>query len=156
MNTCRIFIVRHTQTTGNIEKRLTGRHDYEITAEGQKYIQLLTDELKNVKFDAIYSSTSGRAKKTIMLLAEKNRKPIIQKEDLCEMYFGIYDGWTWEEVNKINPQIRQNQITTNEIAGIPEQESMDNVAERVYKCIETIAMENIGKNSINRVAWCIY
>lgn len=142
---CRLFIVRHTQTTGNVEKRFTGRHDYEITTEGQEYIELLTEELKNIKFDEIYSSTSGRAKKTIMPLAEINNKQIIEDENLCEMYFGIYDGWTWEEVNKINPQIRQNQIITNEIVGIPEQESMEEVAERMYACIESIANENIGK-----------
>ena len=27
----RIFIVRHTETVGNIEKRLTGRQDYALT-----------------------------------------------------------------------------------------------------------------------------
>ena len=145
MSKCRLFIVRHTQTTGNVEKRFTGRHDYEVTPEGQEYIELLTEELKDVRFDAVYSSTSGRAKKTIMPLAEINNKPIKEDENLCEMYFGIYDGCTWEEVNKINPQIRQNQIITNEIVGIPEQESMEEVAERMYACIEGIANENIGK-----------
>lgn len=145
MGKCRIFIVRHTQTVGNIEKRLTGRCDYEITPEGKEYIDLLTEELKDVKFDEVYSSTSGRAKKTIMPLAEMNNRTIIENEDLCEMYFGIYDGWTWEEVNKVNPQIKANQILTNEIVGIPEQEDMEAVADRMYNCIEGIARKGADK-----------
>ena len=145
MSKCRIFIVRHTQTVGNIEKRLTGRHDYEITDIGNEYIELLTQELKDVKFDEIYSSPSGRAKKTIMPLAKLNNKTIIENQDLSEMYFGIYDGWTWEEVNKVNPQIKQTQIEINEIVGIPEQEAMEEVAERMYKCIQNISNESLGK-----------
>ena len=61
------------------------------------------------------------------------------------MYFGIYDGWKWEEVNKIHPEIKENQTKMNEIYGIPQQETMKGVAERMYRCIEKIAREHIGK-----------
>ena len=30
-----IYLIRHTQTIGNIERRLTGRKDYDITADGK-------------------------------------------------------------------------------------------------------------------------
>ena len=36
-----IVIVRHTETIGNIEKRLTGKHDYEITPRGEILISKL-------------------------------------------------------------------------------------------------------------------
>ena len=52
----KIYLVRHTQTIGNIEKRLTGRCDYEVTEEGKKYIDKLTQRLKNIKFDIIVSN----------------------------------------------------------------------------------------------------
>jgi len=44
----RVFIVRHTETIGNVEKRLTGRQDYEITERGQVLIQKLTKELNEI------------------------------------------------------------------------------------------------------------
>lgn len=141
----RIFIVRHTETIGNIEKRLTGRKDYDITENGKNLIYKLTQELKNVKFDKIYSSTSKRAISTVEPLAILNKIHIEEKEDLCEMYFGIYDGWKWEDVNKIQPEVKQEQIRINEIKGIPEQETMEQVAERMYQCITEIASSNIGK-----------
>ena len=139
MSKCRLFIVRHTESVGNIEGRLTGRKDYPLTENGKKYVKLLTEKLKDIKFDAAYSSTSGRAEKTIEPLAILNHLKIHEKEGLCEMYFGIYNGWKWEDVNRINPQIRQTQMEINEIAGIPEQETTEETANRMYQCIQKIA-----------------
>lgn len=145
MKKTRIFIVRHTETVGNIEKRLTGRQDYEVTPRGEKLIQKLTSELSNIKFDKIYSSTSGRAIRTVENLAELNNLEIETKEDLCEMYFGKYDGWKWEDVNRIQPEIKQRQNEINEISGIEDQETMEHVADRMDKCIRDIVQANIGK-----------
>ena len=144
MNT-KLYIIRHTRTVGNDEKRLTGRQDYEITEEGETYIEKLTDRLKDVKFDKIYSSTSGRAIKTIEPLAKLNGLEIETNENLCEMYFGIYDGWKWEDVNKVNPKIKEIQNETNEIIGIPEQETTEKVANRMYNYIRAISIENSEK-----------
>lgn len=141
----RIFIVRHTETIGNVEHRLTGREDYEVTKHGEVLIQKLTQELKNIKFDKIYSSTSKRTFKTIEPLSKLNKVNVIRLDNLCEMYFGIYDGWKWEDVNKVQPEIRENQKKINEIYGIENQESMQEVAERIYNCITDIAHKNPSK-----------
>ncbi len=141
----KMYIVRHTQTVGNVENRLTGRTDFDLTEEGQEFANRLTEKLSKVKFDVAYSSTSPRTHKTIQKLADLNNLKIIEDEDLCEMSFGIYDGKTWEEVNKINPKIKQTQNETNEIRNIPEQESMENVTKRVYRKMLENAQENLGK-----------
>ena len=141
----RLFIVRHTETIGNVEKRLTGRQDYEITEKGKMLIQKLTRELESIKFDKIYSSTSGRAIKTVERIAQKQNLKIEKSSELCEMYFGKYDGWKWEDVNKIQPEIKQTQNEINEIVGIPRQESMEETANRIYNYILKILKENEGK-----------
>ncbi len=142
----RIYIVRHTQTVGNIEKRLTGRKDYEVTDQGQIYISKLTQRLKEVKFDKAYTSTSKRTSKTIQELADLNGLKIIEEDGLCEMYFGIYDGKTWEEVNRIDPKIHKLHQETNEICEIPTQETTQEVTKRMYDTICRIVNENVGKN----------
>ena len=141
----RLFIVRHTETIGNVEKRLTGRQDYEITEKGKMLIQKLTRELESIKFDKIYSSTSGRAIKTVERIAQKQNLKIEKSSELCEKYFGKYDGWNWEDVNKIQPEIKQTQNEINEIVGIPRQESMEETANRIYNYILKILKENEGK-----------
>lgn len=142
----KIYLVRHTQTIGNIEKRLTGRNDYELTKEGSKMVKLLEEKFRNIEINAIYSSTSKRTIQTVQQIAEEKGLKIIQDERLCEMYFGIYDGWKWEDVNKVNPKIHGLHVQTNEIMQIPKQESTQEVANRMYECIKQIAQENIGKN----------
>ena len=148
MNITKIVLVRHTQTTGNVEKRLTGREDYPLTPDGEKYVDNLTNRLKDIKFDKAYASTSGRAIKTIQKIADINNLQIEQDENLCEMYFGIYDGWKWEDVNNVNPTIKQNQIKVNEIMGIPDQETTKQVEERMTNAITRIARENKGKTIV--------
>ena len=141
----KLYIVRHAETEGNIEKRLTGRKDYNLTEKGEKTAEKLAQRLSDVKFDALFSSSSNRTKKTIEPIAKQNNLPIVQLDDLCEMYFGDYDGWKWEDVNKINPEIKHRQNEINEISGIPNQESMEETAERMYKCVKKICDENEGK-----------
>ena len=140
-----IYLVRHTQTTGNVEKRLTGRTDYELTEDGKIFVHKLTERLKEVRFESAYSSASDRTLKTILPLAKLNNLEIIREDNLDEMDFGIYDGWTWEEVNKVNPKIDQLHKEKNEIMEIPKQESTEEVAKRMYNEIEKIARDNLGK-----------
>lgn len=142
----KIYLVRHTQTVGNIEKRLTGRADFEVTEKGYESVNKLTEKLKDIRFDIAYASTSKRTSKTIQRLADINNIEIYEKEQLCEMYFGIYDGMTWEDVNKLNPQISKLHKETNEIMKIPNQETTEAVTERMYNIMIEIANNNIGKN----------
>lgn len=141
----KIFLVRHTETVGNREGRLTGRKDYELTHKGQALVAQLTEKLKDIHFSKMYASTSGRTVKTIEPLAKLNNLTIEQLESLSEMYFGIYDGWKWEEVNQIQPEIKNTQNEINEIVGIPKQETMEEVANRMMKTMTRIAKENEGK-----------
>lgn len=141
----KVILVRHVETVGNIEHRLTGKHDYALTQYGISTINQLTNYLKDVKIDAIYSSPSERAIKTVEGLANLNKLNVQCIENLSEMYFGIYDGWKWEDVNKVNPLISCMQSETNEIMCIPNQETTAEVAQRMYKQIKSCANENLGK-----------
>ena len=140
-----IYLVRHTETVGNVEDRFVGRTDFDITERGEKYIEEFTERLKNVKFDKAYSSTSPRTRKTIQKLAMINHIIIEETDQLCEMDFGDYDGKKWEEVDKINPEVRKTRDLINEIKHIPNQETIQEVTERMVKTMHTIAKNNVGK-----------
>ena len=140
-----IYLIRHAQSVGNIEKRLTGRVDYMLTDEGRNQVKKLTDRLKDVHFDVAYSSPMSRAIDTIKPLTELNNLDAIKEEKLSEMYFGIYDGFKWKEVNEIDASISNRRKETNEISGISNQESTQQVKKRMYKVISNIADNNIGK-----------
>ena len=140
-----IYLIRHAQSVGNVERRLTGRIDYPLTDEGSNQVKKLTNTLKNIHFDVAYSSPLSRAVETIKPLAELNNLSINKDNNLSEMYFGIYDGYKWDEVNKIDLSISDNRIKTNEISGIPNQENIKQVEDRMYKVISGITNNNKGK-----------
>lgn len=140
-----IYLIRHAQSIGNIEKRLTGRVDYSLTDEGSKQVEKLTDSLKNIHFDVAYSSPLNRAVETIKPLTKLNNININVEDNLSEMYFGIYDGATWEEVNKIDSTISNTLEQINEIVGIPNQETTEQVKHRMYDAVSKIADKNKGK-----------
>lgn len=137
-----IILVRHAECEGNIINALTGRTEFKLTKNGEEMAQDLVNELKKYKIDVIYSSPSIRCIETIKPTAEYFKLDIITDKDLLEKYFGIYDGMTWEEVNKQNPEIIENKRKFNEIRGIPEQETTKEVESRMRHCIQKIVKEN--------------
>lgn len=138
-----IYLVRHAQCIGNVEKRLTGYHDYELTEEGKIQAQNLAEYLRDVKFDCIFSSPFKRTVNTVQPIAEMQGLEIEIYRDLSEMNFGSYDGYTWEEVDKLDKTILHN--SQKEIMGIPKQEKTEHVQERMMSVIKNLAEENLNK-----------
>lgn len=138
-----IYLVRHAQCIGNVEKRLTGYHDYELTEEGKIQAQNLAEYLRDVKFDCIFSSPFKRTVNTVRPIAEMQGLEIETYRDLSEMNFGSYDGYTWEEVDKLDKTILHN--SQKKIMGIPKQEKTEHVQERMMSVIKNLAEENLNK-----------
>lgn len=140
----KIYLVRHAECIGNIENRLTGCCDFELTEKGKEQAIKLKEELKDKKIDCIYSSPYKRTIGTIKLIAEFKGIDIVTDKDLSEMNMGDYDGYQYEEVNKIDYSILHN--SKKEICGIPNQESTSHVEQRIFNAIIKIAEQNKNKN----------
>lgn len=52
-----IYIVRHGQTSWNVSKRLQGHKPITLTKKGRKEAQLIAEEIKNLDFERIISSS---------------------------------------------------------------------------------------------------
>ncbi|NMM50407.1 phosphoglycerate mutase family protein [Marinigracilibium pacificum] len=68
-----IFLTRHA------EKDTVGR-DPELSEKGRKRVEVLTNMLKNVKFDAVYSTNYLRTIQTVRPIAELNSLVIMPYE----------------------------------------------------------------------------
>ena len=64
MNTIRIYVVRHGETEENRQKIVQGHLDTSLNSEGERQSDLLAKALKDVPFDACYSSDLQRAVET--------------------------------------------------------------------------------------------
>ncbi|MBP5773236.1 MAG: histidine phosphatase family protein, partial [Eubacterium sp.] len=87
-----IYIIRHGKTDWNIDRRLQGRTDTELNQEGIDLAIKTGEGLKDVEFDAVYSSPLKRAYKTAELVLGERDVPIITDDRLREISFGSREG----------------------------------------------------------------
>ncbi len=97
----RVILVRHGQSTYNIEHRIQGRLDASVLTEtGQNTARQVGEALQNLKFDAIYSSPLQRAKQTAEIIHSylKSPPPVQTKENLREIDLPLWAGMLRDEV----------------------------------------------------------
>ena len=85
----RIYIARHGETTWNVEGRIQGRSDPELSPKGHAQSLALHDQLKNRPISAIYASTLKRSVSTAQPIASHFVLSIQEQSELYEIAFGI-------------------------------------------------------------------
>lgn len=63
-----LYVVRHGRVPSNDSLIISGRNEEELTDLGIKQAESVRDKLRNVKFDAIYSSNVRRAVQTAEII----------------------------------------------------------------------------------------
>ncbi len=142
-----IYLTRHGQTEWNLEKRLQGHGNSPLTEFGLNRAKELSDRIKDIDIDVIYTSPIERAYKTACIV--KGYKDIEVKihEGLKEMNFGDYEGKITEEVMKENPDWDISAIMRGNLEmRAPNGETLGEVRERVNYAMREIIKENEGKN----------
>jgi len=88
----RIYLIRHGETPWNKEKRLQGRTDIPLNEYGLELGKITAEGLKDVKFDAVFSSPLIRAVQTAQCIVGNENIEIVTDDRLTEMNFGESEG----------------------------------------------------------------
>lgn len=90
----KLYVIRHGETTWNVERKLQGASDTELNENGIALAKKAGEALKDVPFDLCFTSPLKRAKHTAQLVLGDNRKkvPIIEDIRLREISFGEWEG----------------------------------------------------------------
>ncbi|MCL2311815.1 MAG: histidine phosphatase family protein [Firmicutes bacterium] len=142
-----LLLVRHGECIGNIEGRLSGHTDFDLTPNGFAQAELLASRLLPENINIIYSSPLKRAVTTANIIAQICKiDSIILDNDLIEINYGVCDGMSWIDIDKIYPNVRKDwKETYHYPINIPKQESFENCQKRMIRVIETILSNNFGK-----------
>ena len=106
-----LILVRHGQSTWNLENRFTGWVDVGLTKKGeleaQKAGSLIKD--KNIEIDLYYSSFQLRANNTLKIIQEilDDKKNFVKAWQLNERHYGALTGLNKTEMRK---KIGENKI----------------------------------------------
>ena len=172
-----LILVRHGQSTWNLEKRFTGWVDVDLTDQGkleaEKAGNLIKD--KNILIDLYYSSLQRRANNTLKIIQSviKDNKNFVRAWELNERHYGSLTGLNKIEMikklgeNKIHEFRRSwemkpeplekdssyhpNNIDTyKELSRdiIPDTESLKDTYERVVKYYEKEISKKLNDKNI--------
>lgn len=98
-----VYLMRHGETDWNKDRRLQGQSDIALNQYGIELAEKTAEGLKNVRFDAVYSSPLQRALITAKIVVG-DRKVAIHKDDrLMEIHFGPSEGECFDAA-KQNPE----------------------------------------------------
>lgn len=144
--TLKLYIVRHGETEWNVIKRFQGQLNTPLTEKGMEKLRKTGKKLENVLFDEVYTSELGRTVASAEIILNENRgyknkkRELKKLAELNEIYFGVWQGLTYEEVFLKYPEEGNNYFynVKNYKAENVEAEKLEDALERFLKGINKI------------------
>lgn len=141
-----LIFVRHGQSLANSTCSFAGNTDIDLSDIGKKQAELAADYIfKNFPIDIIYSSCLKRAYNTALPTANKFGLEVIATRDFIEIYGGLWEGLTFDEIAERYPKEYNVWKTDFSNAQCPSGESARDVYLRIKEATLRIAEENDGK-----------
>lgn len=127
-----IYLTRHGQSEYNVSQRLGG--DSDITDHGRKYAYELSKYFDNRSIEVdVYTSSLRRTIQTAQYFKKNSRVM-----ELDELNAGVYDGYTYKEIETKYPEEYHKRTLDKYNYCYPGGESYRDINERVKEFIHTI------------------
>jgi len=141
----KIYVARHGETAWNVEGRIQGRSDPDLSPKGVAQSLALLEQLKDRPISAIYTSTLKRSILTAQPIATFLRLPVRKQPELDEIAFGMMEGAQVlslsAELKREWERFRENRFTYH----IPGAENFTDVANRLKPFKEKILRDHAGQ-----------
>jgi broad specificity phosphatase PhoE len=99
-----LHIIRHGATDWNQSGRIQGHLDPPLNNAGRTQAHQVSQRLVQLGPAALYSSDLQRAYETAQIIGAATGAQVIQKPGLREINFGIWQGWTSQEIRERDPE----------------------------------------------------
>ena len=140
-----LYIIRHGKTYWNEEKRIQGWADIDLTESGRRVAVESAEGMKNIHFDAIYSSPLKRAYQTAEAINSFRNLTVEIHEDLIEINGGDWEGHYWRDLPGLFPEDTVLWNTRPYDFAPKNGEPMRHVYERMKCAVLEIVEKNQGK-----------
>lgn len=137
-----IYLTRHGLTEWNVNRRMQGWGNGELTEKGIKDAKALGQRLADTSIDKVYSSSSKRAYETAQYIIGDRSISLIQMDDLREMNFGDWDGRVRDEVEAEYPEEFKIFWEKPHLYDRNSGETFEHVRKRAISALEHIIEEN--------------
>jgi phosphoserine phosphatase len=159
--TCIMYLVRHGATANNLANPplLQGRGvNAELSEAGRQQADCAAKLLSHRPLAAIYSSPLIRAFQTAEIIAQPHGLPINTAPAIEEIDVGEWEGRSWKEISRTEPEAHQRFIADSANHGYRGGENMTQVLERAGPALTELLRQHVGSeiaviahNVVNRV-----
>lgn len=153
-DTVRVIVVRHCEAEGNVKRVFQGNTDSDITENGAAQLERLSERMRDVDFDIIYSSPLIRAFKTAQAANKYHNRPIIKDSGLKEINGGEWEGTPWGVFDTSNDEQTYNWQNEPHNFTPKSGESMREVFGRMRDTVLKIARRHPGQTVVISTHGC--
>lgn len=140
----KLFVVRHGETEWNVENRIQGHLDNELSRRGMQQAEALSERLRGMNFDALYSSDLARAAQTAKAISNTLGVEVVTDQRLRERNMGVLQGLTLDEAHVQHTDALNRLRSLDPEYIIPKGESLRQFSDRTVACIEELAQRHLG------------
>ena len=143
---CTIYLIRHGETEWNEKRLIQGHSDIPLNKNGKLQSKQLGEKLKDIYFEAVFSSDLIRARRTAEIITIEKKLAVVTTKALRERMFGRFEGKHINELRKVLGEmmvisrIKQKKLTLYDI------ENDEDIVTRLIPFIREVAVAYQGKN----------
>jgi phosphoserine phosphatase len=150
----RVILVRHGTTEWNRGHRFQGHQDVPLADLGRQQAERIAFRLRRERITSVYSSDLQRTRQTAEIVASAADTPLQTTNQLREMSFGVWEGLTAKEIQKLHAEEWQAWVDDPVHVCPSGGESMEQMAGRVTTYFEDtlsgFALQNEGRGRRSR------
>ena len=139
-----IYLIRHAQAEGNRFRIMQGHWDGGVTELGRQQIALLSDRLRDLRFDAVCSSDLYRAMLTASAVYRPRSLPLYTTPALRELNIGPWEQLFFGNLLYEEPELAQRFLTDPASWRLEGAETFAELTDRAYPALEAIARRYEG------------
>lgn len=140
----KILLIRHGETTGDVEDRYGGAYDDHLTEKGKEQLRETARQLAGKKIDVVYASPLIRAQESAAIINEVLQTKVETVAGLQERNYGVLGGLTKTEALEQYPEAVEAHKDPKNTD--PEGETQEDFIQRVRSAFE--AMQAVGKENV--------
>lgn len=144
MNKTILYLIRHGEAFGNVNRVFQGSQDGDLSENGKRQLERLARRFEGVPLDAVYASPLVRAQKTARAVAGPAGLPVATVPELAEIHGGDWEGQPWSRLPELFPEESEHWAKRPWLFHPPGGESMREVYDRMRSILSALASRHPG------------
>ena len=143
-----IYLIRHGESTSNVDKTFTGQKDAGLTELGHRQAACIGSYFLGKHIDAIYASDLSRAYETALPLSKISRVPVQKEPAFREIFGGRWEGEKFADLQYMYPE--DYSLWRGDLANArpTDGESIRELAKRTTEAVENIVRTHPGETIV--------